>query len=165
LISELSNEDEKFLFEHDVIEIHHPDSRIALLRAHRNLEIVKMAVDHIKSGDALVLDVGCAQGSMGTVIAEKREQASVIEVDINPRFLSYAKNKADRGRLTYVCASADALPFKSCLFDVVIMGELLEHAAFPEELLKQGFALLKPGGILIASTPNGKCKIAPDALQ
>jgi 2-polyprenyl-3-methyl-5-hydroxy-6-metoxy-1,4-benzoquinol methylase len=41
------------------------------------------------------------------------------------------------------------------LFDSVLMGEIIEHVAFPQNLLKVAHRNLKTGGVLILTTPNG----------
>lgn len=39
-------------------------------------------------------------------------------------------------------------------FDVVSVIEVLEHVLAPEELLREASRLLRPGGVLVATTPN-----------
>jgi len=40
-------------------------------------------------------------------------------------------------------------------FDCAILGEIIEHVAKPKELLASAARNLKPGGILLVTTPNG----------
>ena len=51
------------------------------------------------------------------------------------------------------------LPDASC--DAVLCGELLEHVAHPEEVLREAWRLLRPGGVLLLTTPF-HCEIHPD---
>jgi len=46
------------------------------------------------------------------------------------------------------------LGFANDEFDVAFCSEVLEHIANPQEVVKEIFRILRPGGILILSTPN-----------
>jgi SAM-dependent methyltransferase len=49
----------------------------------------------------------------------------------------------------------DNLPWEEGAFDIIILGEVLEHiASHPGKILRECFRVLKPGGILIITTPN-----------
>ena len=41
-------------------------------------------------------------------------------------------------------------------FDCILAGEVIEHVAFPGQLLKSVYENLKPGGICVLTTPNGE---------
>jgi len=41
------------------------------------------------------------------------------------------------------------------LFDCVVITEIIEHVAHPDEFLVQVSRLLKPGGYVVMTTPNG----------
>ncbi|MFM5962085.1 MAG: class I SAM-dependent methyltransferase, partial [Dolichospermum sp.] len=40
-------------------------------------------------------------------------------------------------------------------FDVVLFDEVIEHLAHPDEFLKTIAHMLKPGGHIVLTTPNG----------
>ncbi|MBI9015700.1 MAG: class I SAM-dependent methyltransferase [Phycisphaerae bacterium] len=72
--------------------------------------------------------------------------------------------------------NVSALPVKCSLpdgsVDIVIATEVLEHMVWPHSLLQEAYRLLKPGGILIASTPNAtnagvvmKCLLGRGAFE
>jgi 2-polyprenyl-3-methyl-5-hydroxy-6-metoxy-1,4-benzoquinol methylase len=48
-----------------------------------------------------------------------------------------------------------SLPFRSKSFDVVVVGEVIEHTLFPCEILVECERIVKPGGLLLGSVPNG----------
>ena len=100
-----------------------------------------------------ILDVGCAQGYMSLILAEKGYDVIAIDLDIN--FLKYAKLKYEYGKIDFVASNAENLPFKA-KFDIIILGELLEHVAYPERILEECRRLLNEKGILIITTPNGR---------
>jgi SAM-dependent methyltransferase len=49
---------------------------------------------------------------------------------------------------------AARLPFRAASFDGLFAGEILEHLPDPERALAEWNRVLKPGGILIVTTPN-----------
>jgi SAM-dependent methyltransferase len=51
-------------------------------------------------------------------------------------------------------ASGEALPFASNTLDLVTVNMVLEHVSDPQLLFAEVFRVLRPGGILLAHTPN-----------
>ena len=104
---------------------------------------------------ARVAEIGCAQGNVSLLLAESGYR--VVAVDLRLDFVRYARAKWERGRLAAVVGDAFRLPLRARAFDVVIVGELVEHVAEPAALLAEAGRLLAPGGLLIVTTPNGRC--------
>jgi len=52
-------------------------------------------------------------------------------------------------------ASAEYLPFKQFSFDLIHVGEVIEHLDHPFKALTEWVRVLNGGGTLIVSTPNG----------
>jgi SAM-dependent methyltransferase len=97
-----------------------------------------------------VLDLGCRYGALTEYYAEGNE---VVGVDIDREALEHAE-----ARLGIQALWADLdypLAFMDATFDVVVIGELLEHIREPERLIEQAHRVLRPGGALVGSTPNG----------
>ncbi|HEV2055655.1 MAG TPA: methyltransferase domain-containing protein [Methylomirabilota bacterium] len=156
---QLSESDFLFLYEHDRLELNSGDPRANSHRMYvSRFEAVLAAVERCAAalgrgpGELAVLDVGCAQGNFSLTLAERGYR--VFAVDLRPGFLRYARLKYERGRVHWVNASADALPFRG-LFDIVLLGEVIEHVAHPDALLERLGALLGAAGLLIVTTPNG----------
>ncbi len=74
--------------------------------------------------------------------------AAVVGVDVDPRI---RENTAVSYR---VLASAEALPFRPEVFEVVIANNVLEHLKNPEESFNEVARVLTPGGRFLAKTPN-----------
>lgn len=57
-------------------------------------------------------------------------------------------------RFEWVVSDALDLPWEDASFDVVYAGEIVEHVPDPASGIREWGRVLKPGGILILSTPN-----------
>jgi ubiquinone/menaquinone biosynthesis C-methylase UbiE len=142
--TELKNEDERYLYWQDT------DAHGSFADSKRTSIIIQSVKKY--SFGKKILDIGCAQGNIATLLAENGFGA--VALDLNQSFLNYAKKKREFGDISYVCASALNMPFENEKFDAVIIGELVEHVAYPEKLLKEAKRVLKPGGLMIITTPN-----------
>ncbi|MBN1575095.1 MAG: methyltransferase domain-containing protein [Chitinispirillaceae bacterium] len=105
-----------------------------------------------------VLEVGAAQGNMALCCAEAGIHS--VALDIVFEHLTYGRLKYDKGAIQWLHASADALPFRSGTFDAVILGELLEHCAWPERILTHAAELLTAHGVIIITTPNNNSALS-----
>jgi 2-polyprenyl-3-methyl-5-hydroxy-6-metoxy-1,4-benzoquinol methylase len=96
-----------------------------------------------------VLDLGCRDGALSTAYLEGNE---VVGVDVDREALAEA---ARRGLQTQWADLDEPLAFPDASFDVVVAGELLEHIRSPRLLIEEARRVLRPGGTLVGSTPNG----------
>jgi SAM-dependent methyltransferase len=96
-----------------------------------------------------VLDVGCR---FGTLTRAYLDGNTVVGIDVDRQALEEARTL---GIETVWADAADALPFDEESFDVVVLGELLEHLLLPERTVGEARRVLRPGGRLVGSVPNG----------
>lgn len=68
--------------------------------------------------------------------------------------LAVGDNGWDYSRL-HVCADLEAVPFGSASMDAVLNIQVLEHVADPAAVLKELYRVLKPGGRLLLTAPQG----------
>jgi len=101
-----------------------------------------------------VLDIACGEGYGSNLLAETAEM--VQAVDIDESIIAKAKNKYARKNLSFVAGSVQKIPFDAASFDVVASFETLEHISAHETMLTEIKRVLKPGGILLISTPDKK---------
>lgn len=95
-----------------------------------------------------VLDLGCRDGALARAYLAGNE---VVGVDVDRRALASAEQRGVRA----VWADLDRpLPFDDASFDVVVVGEVLEHLRLPEQALLEARRVLKPDGVLVGSVPN-----------
>lgn len=101
-----------------------------------------------------VLDAACGEGYGSALLADAAEE--VLGLDISPQAIAHARARyGTRAKLRFDvadCTALDHLP--SASFDLIASFETLEHVEAQERML-DGFArLLKPGGLLLVSTPD-----------
>lgn len=101
-----------------------------------------------------LLDIGCGGGLLAEPMA--RLGATVIGADAAERNIPVARLHAEQSGLTidYRHCTAEALAADGEQFDVVLNMEVVEHVASPPDYLAACAALLKPGGLMVASTLN-----------
>lgn len=102
-----------------------------------------------------VLDIGCGGGLVSEPMA--RLGASVTGVDASEDNIKTAMTHAEEGGLTvdYRAGTAEGLLEDGTEpFDIVLNLEVVEHVADPAGFLRDTAALVKPGGLMIASTIN-----------
>src|SRR3954467_9824719 len=99
-----------------------------------------------------VLDVGCANGYLGSVL--KQRGCTVVGLEIDPAAAEDAKGELDE----VIVGSVEDMDLVERLgagrFDVVVFGDVLEHLRDPLPTLRQARRLLKPGGYVVISIPN-----------
>lgn len=120
--------------------------------AERHISRYNFAANYIQGKD-IVLDCACGAGYGSVILAEKA--MSVRGVDISENALKFARETYNRENTTYQCSDLNKISFPDDSFDVVVSIETLEHVEAPVcmDFLKKIRDWIKPGGMLIASTP------------
>lgn len=101
-----------------------------------------------------LLDIGCGGGLLSEPMA--RLGAEVVGADAAERNIPVARIHAEQSGLEidYRHTTAEALAAAGEEFDVVLNMEVVEHVSDPLAYLTACQRLLKPGGLMIASTLN-----------
>ncbi|HSI54490.1 MAG: class I SAM-dependent methyltransferase [Ramlibacter sp.] len=100
-----------------------------------------------------ILDVGCAQGTLALLLAERGHR--VTAVDLRPEFLAYAQSRHTHGQVHFLQANAveEDIPGQ---YDLVFTNQLVEHLVYPRQFIERLLRNLRPGGLLVVTTPNGQ---------
>lgn len=98
-----------------------------------------------------VLDLGCGNGSLSHVLAEKGYE--VVGIEESEQGIVIARQNFPN--CEFIEASIYNLPYPDLQnsFDVVIAVEVIEHLFYPRELARAAKQCLKPNGRLIITTP------------
>jgi len=111
-------------------------------------EILERA-EKVLPGRGRVLDVG---PNVGTCLVVARERGwETHGIEINAEAARYCREQ--RG-LDVVPGTLERHTYPAGSFDVILMGDVIEHLRDPLGVLRVVLGLLRPGGIVMISTPN-----------
>lgn len=100
-----------------------------------------------------VLDLGSGEGFGAAILGETA--ARVHGVDLDATTVEHASLNYGTGAITFAEADATALPADlDDTFDVVVAFEVIEHVQDHDALIEGVRRVLRPGGVLVVSTPN-----------
>ncbi len=118
-------------------------------RFHVTLELIQKAAPP----PARVLDIAAAQGNFSLALADLGY--AVTWNDLRDELVDYVKLKREGGDVSFAPGNVFDLGFSSN-FDVIVITEIIEHVAHPDEFLKKVATLVRPGGHVVMTTPNGE---------
>jgi SAM-dependent methyltransferase len=99
------------------------------------------------AADSELLDIGC-----GTAwLAE--HFPNYTGIDGSPDAVAIAN---ERGHNAILGDVDRPLPFADESFDAIVMKDLLEHVADPAALMREAHRVLRPGGLVFASSPDAQ---------
>ena len=138
---------------YDLEEVYGPISNRGYAYAYqkRRRETIRLLSEVMPRG-ARILDVAAAQGNFSLTLAEMGYE--VTWNDMREELADYVRLKHERGQLTF--APGNVFEIKpGFLFDGVLITEIIEHMAHPDEFLARVAQLVRPGGYIVMTTPNG----------
>jgi SAM-dependent methyltransferase len=101
------------------------------------------------AGPGRLLDVGCATGQF---LSHMREAGwEVTGVEFSPHAAAFARQQYG---LDVRTGTLENVVLPEASIDVVTMWDVLEHVPDPKGTLKEIARILRPGGLLVVSTPN-----------
>lgn len=98
-----------------------------------------------------VLEIGCGDGRLANILTIKKN-CRVYCVDKDPAMSAIAKNKCVQ--ILNIDIEKAELPYEAGFFEVIILGNVLEHLIEPSEVLSRLKKNLSENGFLIFSVPN-----------
>jgi len=101
------------------------------------------------AGGTNLLDIGCAQGFF--LFGASKAGYTTKGIEISQDAAAYAIKEFG---LDVEAKPFEELRFPENHFDVVTLWQVLEHVPYPLMMLKEVHRILKPGGLVVASTPN-----------
>lgn len=144
----------KYSYPYDQQEIYGQISNYgyAYAYANRRRKTIELLQKYAPKGSRL-LDIAAAQGNFSLTLAEAGYR--VTWNDLREDLADYVRLKYEHGSIEYCPGNAFEIDFQQP-FDAVLITEIIEHVAHPDEFLAKCGSLVKPGGHIIMTTPNGE---------
>jgi len=102
---------------------------------------------------ARILEIGCSEGGTGALALAQGKCASYHAIEVDEVSALRAKERLSEV-LVLDIEKGDDLPWPERYFDALIMSEVIEHLRDPWVVLKRLSVLVRPGGMLLCSSPN-----------
>jgi ubiquinone/menaquinone biosynthesis C-methylase UbiE len=99
-----------------------------------------------------VLDIACGEGYGANLIAQKA--LKVIGMDNSARAIRHARAKYRSENLKFMTGDCLKIPLPRAAVDVVISFETIEHISHHARFLQEIKRVLRPGGVLVISSPD-----------
>jgi ubiquinone/menaquinone biosynthesis C-methylase UbiE len=125
-----------------------PDVRgsMALEHLHRYFLACEFAAGKV------VLDIASGEGYGSALLASVA--SSVTGVDLSAEAVAHAARRYTRTNLKFRHGSCAAIPMPDDSVDLVVSFETIEHHDQHEEMLREIKRVLRPGGLLVLSSPD-----------
>lgn len=114
-------------------------------------ELMSLLAKKLHASETWMLaDIGCGTGDL---LADTRNICRCYGFDSNIDALKIAKSQSQN----LASSSAEALGLKSCVFDVVIVADVLEHIENDLLALREVTRITKSSGFILLSVPAFSC--------
>jgi SAM-dependent methyltransferase len=97
-----------------------------------------------------VVDAGCGEGYGAAILSRRAKQ--IIALDLDAPTLIHAKRRYLIA--SFVRGDLERIPVADASADAIVALQVLEHLSEAESFLRSCARTLRPGGLLVLSTPN-----------
>lgn len=106
-----------------------------------------------------VLEIGCGDGYGTAILAE--QAARVTAVDVEAETVAHAAAQYPDAGIDFRTYDGERLPFDAGSFDAVVAFQVIEHVEDDAGFVAEAHRVLRPGGVLLVTTPNRAHRVPP----
>ncbi len=118
---------------------------------HSEKRVHEFILSHVPKNAGRILDVGCGKAWVAENCCSIAKE--VVSLDIAFTNVDKALKKYSFPNHSGIVADSLNLPFKENSFDIIIASEIIEHIVMPAKFVENMINILKPGGILLITSP------------
>jgi SAM-dependent methyltransferase len=96
------------------------------------------------------LDIGCGTGAISQIILDVASPNQVTGIDPSEAYVAFARDQVVDARVSFMVGDAQALPYESAQFDIVVSGLVLNFVPDPDLAVSEMQRVVRPGGIVAA---------------
>src|SRR5215211_7143354 len=133
----------EFTGERYVPELH---GDIALEHIHRYLQASELAQGKI------VLDIASGEGYGSAMLAGKAKHVTGVDISIDA--VKHARKRYQKENLDFKVGSCADIPLPDRSVDLMVSFETIEHHDQHEKMMQEIKRVLRPGGLLLISSPD-----------
>lgn len=124
----------------------------------RHVVAYRFAAERVAGVD--VLDAGCGEGYGASILAGRAK--SVLGIDLERDVIDHAAERYPNVR--FEAGDLSTLAFPKGSFDAIVSFQVIEHLQSPRGFASECARVLRPGGLLVLSTPN-RLTFSPEGVR
>ncbi len=113
-------------------------------------ELLRSIRTHYRGAPRDLLDLGAAEGKVLGLLQDAFPQMACAGLEYSPELIDACAD----ARLRLLQGDAMKPPFADQSFDVITASAVIEHVESPAGMLREAHRLLRPGGIVVVTTPD-----------
>lgn len=118
----------------------------------RTIEIISALQEFAPKPIKDIIDLGTADGRMIHSVKMEFPEAHCVGVEFNQELVDFGRSHFPE--IEIVQGDVQALDFSDKSFDVALLTAVIEHVPAPEKVMCEANRILRPGGILVLTSPD-----------
>lgn len=151
----------EYIYQYDYSKIHSKPMHNRSMREQKARKIIAVLSDFYRGDISSLscLDVGCSTGWIAIYLSNIL--GTVVGMDIDRGAVFYAASNARNNNARFMIGDSMQIAFKDASFDIVACSHVYEHVPDCQQLIKEIYRILKPGGVCFFAGPNKLWPVEP----